>query len=107
MHPVDLHLQTSKVRPTDYAITERHVQNLIHVLSDGATHDTLDQMNRFAIDVVSDIFYGTPTNTLRTQDQSLRDAIQRHKNVNTLRLLFGFVYLAFSIFDTIKSVGLG
>ncbi|KAF2865800.1 cytochrome P450 [Massariosphaeria phaeospora] len=80
---------TAKIRPTDYAVTDRHAQNLIRVLSDGMPHDTLDQLNRFAIDVVSDIFYGSSTNTLLTNDQSLRDAIQRHKNVNTWRLLFG------------------
>jgi hypothetical protein len=70
-------------------VTEKHAQNLIRVFSDGAPHDTLDQLNRFAIDVVSDIFYGTSTETLITNDQSLRDAIQRHKNVNTWRSLFG------------------
>ncbi|KAF2108102.1 cytochrome P450 [Lophiotrema nucula] len=78
-----------KVRPTDYEVTERHIRNLIEVFSDEKPHDTLDQMNRFAIDVVSDIFYGSSTNTLRTNDQSLRDAIQRHKNVNTWRMVFG------------------
>ncbi|KAF2821598.1 cytochrome P450 [Ophiobolus disseminans] len=80
---------TGKIRPTDYVVTKRHTQNLIRVLSDGKPHDTLNQLNRFAIDVVSDIFYGSSTNTLLTNDQSLRDAIQHHKNVNTWRLLFG------------------
>jgi hypothetical protein len=70
-------------------VTERHAQNLVQVFADGKPHDTLDQLNRFAIDVVSDIFYGTSTNTLVTNDQSLRDAIQRHKIVNQWRLLFG------------------
>lgn len=81
----------SKVRPTDYAVTEKHAQNLIRLLSDGQPHDTLDLLNRFAIDVVSDVFYGTSTYTLLSNDQSLRDAIQQHKNRNTWRnLLSGF-----------------
>ncbi|KAF1974065.1 cytochrome P450, partial [Bimuria novae-zelandiae CBS 107.79] len=78
----------AKIRPTDYAVTERHAQNLIRVLSDGQPHDMLDLLNRFAIDVVSDVFYGTSTSTLLSNDQSLRDAIQRHKNRNTWRNLF-------------------
>ncbi|KAJ4288043.1 hypothetical protein N0V90_012059 [Kalmusia sp. IMI 367209] len=77
----------AKIRPTDYAVTERHTQNLINVVSDGEPHDTLDLLNRFAIDVVSDIFYGTSTNSLVSNDQSLRDAIQQHKNRNTWRSL--------------------
>ncbi|KAL1603708.1 hypothetical protein SLS60_005298 [Paraconiothyrium brasiliense] len=77
----------AKIRPTDYAVTERHSQSLVKVLSDGQPHDTLDLLNRFAIDVVSDIFYGTSTNTLVSNDQSLRDAIQQHKDRNTWRNL--------------------
>lgn len=77
----------AKVRPTDYPVTEKHTQNLIHILSDGEPHDTLDLLNRFAIDVVSDVFYGTSTSTLVSNDQSLRDAIQQHKNRNTWRNL--------------------
>lgn len=75
----------AKIRPTDYAVTEKHTQRLVRVLSDGQPHDTLDLLNRFAIDVVSDIFYGTSTDTLLSNDQSLRDAIQQHKNRNTWR----------------------
>lgn len=70
----------AKVRPTDYAVTERYTQNLIHILSDGKPHDTLDLLNRFAIDVVSNVFYGTSTSTLVS---NVRDAIQQHKNRNT------------------------
>lgn len=78
----------AKVRPTDYTVTEEHTQNLARVLSDGEPHDILDLLNRFAIDVVSDIFYGSSTYTLLSNDQSLRDAIQQHKNRNTWRNLF-------------------
>lgn len=77
----------AKIRNTDYAVTERHTRNLVNVLSDGKPHDTLDLLNRFAIDVVSDIFYGTSTNTLVSNDQGLRDAIQQHKDRNTWRNL--------------------
>lgn len=81
----------AKIRPSDYAVTEKHIRNLVRVLSDGQPHDTLDLLNRFAIDVVSDVFYGTSTDTLLSNDQSLRDAIQQHKNRNTWRnLLSGF-----------------
>jgi hypothetical protein len=49
-------IQTARIRPTDYAVTERHIQALLFVLSEGTTHNTSDQVKRFAIDVVSDIF---------------------------------------------------
>lgn len=81
--------QVAKIRPTDYTITDRHAQRLIEILSDGKQHDMLDELNRFAIDAVSDIFYGTSTYTLGSSDQSLRDSIQRQKDVNTWRLAFG------------------
>lgn len=79
----------ARIRSTDYIVTERHTQNLIGVLSDGAPHDMLDLLNRFAIDVVSDIFYGTSTNTLVSNDQILRDAVQKLKDRNTWRNLLG------------------
>lgn len=86
------YLKVAKLRSTDYDIADRHVRKLIEVLSDGKQHDMLDELNRFAIDAVSDIFYGTSTYTLGSSDQSLRDAIQRQKDVNTWRLAFGLVY---------------
>jgi hypothetical protein len=68
---------------------ERHAQNLIHVFSNGEPHDTMDQVNRWAIDIATDIFYGNSTNTLLTQDQSLRDAIQREKDKCAKRTTLG------------------
>ncbi|KAL9010177.1 MAG: hypothetical protein Q9173_004865 [Seirophora scorigena] len=80
---------TAKSRPTDYAISERHVTVLIRNLSDGKPHDCLDQMDRFILDVVSDVFFGETAGTLSTELQPLRDAVEDMYIWNTQRILIG------------------
>ena len=81
--------QTAKSRTTDYTVTERHVSTLIEILSDSRPHDCLDQMDRFILDVVSDIFFGESAGTLSTQLQPVRDAVEEMYLWNTQRLLIG------------------
>lgn len=83
--------QTAKIRPTDYAITERHVTALIRNLSDSKPHDCLDQMDRFILDVVSDVFFGESADTLSTELQPLRVAVEEMYLWNTQRILIGYV----------------
>ncbi|KAL8877671.1 MAG: hypothetical protein Q9198_004357 [Flavoplaca austrocitrina] len=80
---------TAKSRPTDYAVSERHVTALIRNLSDGDSHDCLDQMDRFILDVVSDVFFGETAGTLSTELQPLRDAVEEMYIWNTQRILIG------------------
>ncbi len=81
--------QTSKSRSTDYAVTESHVTALIRNLSDDKAHDCLDQMDRFILDVVSDVFFGQSAGTLSTELQPLRDAVEEMYIWNTQRILIG------------------
>ena len=73
------------------AVTERHVSALIRNISDNKPHDFLDQMDRFSLDVVSDVFFGESAGTLSTQLQPLRDAVEEMYVWNTQRSLIGYV----------------
>lgn len=84
--------QTAKIRPTDYAITERHVTALIRNLSENKTHDCLDQIDRFSLDVVSEVFFGESTDTLSAELQPLRDAVEEMYVWNTRKMMIGYVY---------------
>lgn len=81
--------QTAKARPTDYAVTERHVTALVRNLSDDKPHDCLDQMDRYILDVVSEVFFGESSGTLSTERQPLRDAVEEMYVWNTQRILIG------------------
>ena len=85
-------LQTAKSRSTDYAITEKHVSNLIRNLSDGEPHECLDQMDRYMLDVVSDVFLGESADTLSTESQPLRHAVEEMYIWNTTRVLIGYLF---------------
>ena len=93
-------LQTAKSRSTDYMITEKHVSNLIRNLSDGEPHDCLDQMDRYMLDVVSDVFLGESADTLSTESQPLRHAVEEMYIWNTTRVLIGYLSLSFLLSRT-------
>lgn len=80
---------TAKFRPTDYAITEKHAQHLIRNISDGQPHDCLNEIDRFSLDVVSDVFFGTSAGTLLTEEQPIRESVEKMYNANTQKLLLG------------------
>ena len=88
-------LQTAKSRSSDYAITEKHVSNLIRNLSDGEPHDCMDQMDRYSLDVVSDVFLGESAGTLLTELQPLRHAVEEMYVWNTTRVLIGYLSTPF------------
>lgn len=87
-------LQTAKSRSTDYAITEIHVSNLIQILSDGGPHDCMDQLDRYMLDVVSDVFLGECADTLSTESQPLRHAVEEMYVWNTTRVLIGYLSMS-------------
>ena len=68
---------------------EGHVIALIQNLADEKPHDCLDQLDRFVLDVVSDIFFGQSAGTLATGLQPLRDAVEEMYVWNTQRLFIG------------------
>jgi hypothetical protein len=83
--------QTARIRPSDYAITEKHAQNLIRLLSDDKVHDALTEIDRFSLDVVSDVFFGFSADSLLTNEQPIRDAVEVMYLANTQKLLLGSV----------------
>lgn len=93
-------LQTAKSRPTDYAITEKHVCNLIRNLSDKDSHECMDQMDRYMLDVVSDVFLGESADTLTTESQPLRHAVEEMYVWNTTRVLIGYLFLSLLLPET-------
>ena len=88
-------LQTAKSRSTDYEITEIHVSNLIRNLSNGNSHDCMDQLDRYMLDVVSDVFLGECADTLSTESQPLRHAVEEMYVWNTTRVLIGYLSMSF------------
>lgn len=48
-------------------------------------------MDRFILDVVSDVFFGESAGTLSTELQPLRDAVEEMYVWNTQRILIGYV----------------
>ena len=70
-------------------MTEKHVKILLQNLSDNKPHDCLDQVDRFVLDVVSDVFFGQSANTLSTELQPLRDAVEKMYVWNTNKILIG------------------
>lgn len=86
--------QTAKSRATDYGIIERHVVQLFRNLSDEKPHECLDQIDRFTLDVGSDIFFGESAGTLSTKLQPLRDALEKMYAWNTKRVLIGYAYVS-------------
>ena len=58
-------------------------------MSDNKPHDCLDQVDRFVLDVVSDVFFGESANTLSTELQPLRDAVEEMYVWNTNKILIG------------------
>lgn len=80
--------QISKSRSTDYVVMERHVTALIRNLSDGKPHEC--QVDRFSLDVVSDVFFGESACTLSAEIQPLRDAVEEMYIWNTQRILIGY-----------------
>lgn len=91
--------QTAKSRPTDYSVTERHITALIRNLSGNKANDCLDQLDRFSFDVVSDVFFGESANTLSTELQPVRDAVEEMFAWNTQRILIGYVTNSFLLIN--------
>ena len=83
----------AKTRPSDLAVVETHVQQLIKALSRDDPVAISDIMQRYAFDVVTDSFFGKSANSLETDQQPVMDAINKLTEWNTVRTFFGCVSL--------------
>ncbi|KAL9623834.1 MAG: hypothetical protein Q9160_001825 [Pyrenula sp. 1 TL-2023] len=70
---------------------EQHVTVLVRNLSDNKPHDCFDQLDRFTLDVASDVFFGESAGTLSTDLQPVRDAFEEIFSWNAQRMLMGSV----------------
>lgn len=76
------------MRPTDLPITEKHVQKLFHHLNDSRTVEICDLLDRYQLDIASEVFFGESANSL-TKDHPVKDAMATLNPINTARTLFG------------------
>ncbi|KAK8868404.1 cytochrome P450 [Apiospora arundinis] len=78
----------AKIRESDRGKIEKHVQNLLRVISSaGSPIEIYDVIDRYQLDVVTDVFLGKPANSLTEQRQPFRKAIDHLFRLNTRRLL--------------------
>ena len=80
----------SRIRDSDYEITEKHLKNALLLLS---AHDTdaFDVIDRFQLDVVTEVFCGESTYSLTSNQQPFRDAMDVLLRIASFRQLMGYV----------------
>jgi hypothetical protein len=84
--------QLAKSRPTDFALTEEHIGQLLLLLSNNEKPiEVYDVIDRLQLDVVTHIFFGESANSLEYNRQPFRDAMDALLTLNTTRVLFGSV----------------
>ncbi|KAI4646705.1 hypothetical protein J4E93_004928 [Alternaria ventricosa] len=80
----------SRVRPDDIPTAEVHMQKLLRLIENSLeTVDVYDMVDRFQLDLVSQVFLGESTNSLSANEQPFRKAMEELLTFNTNRLLFG------------------
>ncbi|RMZ70660.1 cytochrome p450 [Pyrenophora seminiperda CCB06] len=80
----------SRVRPDDISVAEEHMQKLLKLIKSSAKGvDVYDVVDRFQLDLVSQVFLGESTNSLSANEQPFRKAMEDLLTFNTNRLLFG------------------
>lgn len=84
--------QVSRIRPDDIPTAESHIQKLLgRVEASSGVIDVYDVIDRFQLDLVSEVFLGESTNSLSATEQPFRKAMEKLLTYNTNRLLFGYV----------------
>ncbi|KAL6150289.1 hypothetical protein ACJQWK_00380 [Exserohilum turcicum] len=80
----------SRVRSDDIPTAERHMQKLLRLIKNSPENvDVYDMIDRFQLDLVSEVFLGESTNSLSANEQPFRKAMEELLTFNTNRLLFG------------------
>ncbi|KAM7190945.1 Cytochrome P450 [Rhypophila sp. PSN 637] len=80
----------SRVRDTDFAVTEKHFLHAIpHFATEGT--DAFDTIDRLMLDVVTEVFCGASTNSLTSNQQPFRNAMETLQKIASFRQLLGKV----------------
>jgi hypothetical protein len=77
----------SRVRDTDLEVTERHLKHAFKILAEGA--DAFDVIDRHQLDVVTEVFCGESTNSLTSNQQPFRTAMNTLLKIASFRQLLG------------------
>ncbi|XWW92938.1 hypothetical protein V2A60_000866 [Cordyceps javanica] len=89
-------------RPDDLITTERHVQRLFKRFSCGEALEVYDWVDRFQLDVTTDVFFGESADSI-ISEPPFRAAMDVLLPINTARMLFGTK--AFYVPDTLVAAG--
>ena len=82
--------QLSRLRDTDLLVTEKHIVGAF-ALFDKEGHDVSDIVDRLQLDVVTEVFCGESTNSLTSNRQSFRTAMEKLQKIACVRQLLGRV----------------
>lgn len=75
-----------RVRESDFEVTERHIQNAFELLAKEG-RDGFDVIDRLQLDVVTEVFCGELTNSLTSNQQPFRDAMETLQKIASFRQL--------------------
>lgn len=82
-------------------MAEGHFQKLLDLVKQSpAGVDIYDVIDRFQLDLVSQVFLGESTDSLSAGEQPFRKAMEELLTYNTNRLLFGCVLLLINVIGT-------
>ncbi|KAK2027483.1 cytochrome P450 [Colletotrichum zoysiae] len=80
----------ARIRSDDLAVTEFHVQRLFrHLRGSPDGLEVFDVIDRLQLDIVTEIFLGTSTDSLEHETSPFRDAMETLLKVNTRRIPLG------------------
>ncbi|KAK5997935.1 Cytochrome P450 monooxygenase ascH [Cladobotryum mycophilum] len=80
----------SRIRDTDFEVTERHTLNAFKLL-DRQGADAFDVIDRLQLDIVTEVFCGDSTNSLTSNQQPFRDSMEILQKIACFRQLLGKV----------------
>ncbi|KAL6808134.1 cytochrome P450 [Trichoderma camerunense] len=83
------------LRSNDLEITEMHVQNLFQHFNTSQAIEVYDLIDRFQLDVTTEVYLGESASSLATNKQPFRQAMDTLFTINTTRILFGKLSLLF------------
>lgn len=81
-------VQVMAMRSTDLEITEKHAKNLFELFDIWKPIEVYDAIDRYQLDVVTDVFFGETANSL-TSRHPFKGPMETLHPINTARMLFG------------------
>ena len=78
----------ARIRDTDWEVTERHTQNAFKLLEQDGS-DGFDVIDRLQLDIVTEVFCGDSTNSLTSDQQPFRNAMETLQKIASFRQLLG------------------